>query len=150
RNWEFGDGKMSPQQNPTHLYTVPGKYTVKLTVGYDDVFLTETKSDFITVESSTGVNEEILSLNNGLSLYSVEPNPSNDVIRLAYSISNSQNITIAIYNILGERVLSTSDGYQIEGMHNKEINISHLPSGVYFLQILGDTGQVNRMINILK
>jgi len=150
RNWDFGDGKMSPQKNPTHLYTVPGKYTVKLTVGYDDVFLTETKSDFITVESSTGVNEEILSLNNGLSLYSVEPNPSNDVIRLAYSISNSQNITIAIYNILGERVLSTSDGYQIEGMHNKEINISHLPSGVYFLQILGDTGQVNRMINILK
>jgi PKD repeat protein len=31
-NWSFGDGGSSTQQNPTHIYTVAGTYTVNLTV----------------------------------------------------------------------------------------------------------------------
>jgi len=30
--WNFGDGKTSTLQNPVHLYTAPGNYTVSLTV----------------------------------------------------------------------------------------------------------------------
>jgi len=29
-NWSFGDGNLSALQNPTHIYTVPGSYTVTL------------------------------------------------------------------------------------------------------------------------
>ncbi|MGQ0826921.1 MAG: PKD domain-containing protein [Bacteroidota bacterium] len=47
--WEFGDGKTSTLQNPSHTYTVSGTYTVKLTstngVGND----VNTKTAFITV-----------------------------------------------------------------------------------------------------
>lgn len=31
RLWNFGDGRISRQQNPTHTYTKKGKYTVRLT-----------------------------------------------------------------------------------------------------------------------
>lgn len=31
-SWEFGDGEISSVRNPTHTYTIPGTYTVKLTV----------------------------------------------------------------------------------------------------------------------
>ena len=30
--WDFGDGETSAEQNPTHIYSKPGTYTVKLTV----------------------------------------------------------------------------------------------------------------------
>jgi len=30
--WDFGDGKASRSQNPSHVYNTPGKYPVKLTV----------------------------------------------------------------------------------------------------------------------
>jgi len=30
--WNFGDGQTSTDQNPTHVYTIPGEYTVTLTV----------------------------------------------------------------------------------------------------------------------
>jgi len=30
--WDFGDGNTSTQQNPTHKYTTPGKYTISLNV----------------------------------------------------------------------------------------------------------------------
>ena len=33
--WEFGDGESSADQNPTHLYTVPGTYTATITVTDD-------------------------------------------------------------------------------------------------------------------
>lgn len=31
-NWDFGDGNTSTQQNPTHVYTTPGTYTITLDV----------------------------------------------------------------------------------------------------------------------
>jgi PKD repeat protein len=149
-NWDFGDGKSSPVQNPDHTYNVPGIYTVKLTVGYEDVFINKTIENMITAEKDVGVNDDQLVSKNGLSISAIEPNPANDLIRFTYNISNAQSITIAIYNILGERVMLISDGYQIEGTHNKEINLSQLPSGAYLLQITGNTGYANRMINIMR
>ncbi|DBA35228.1 TPA_asm: hypothetical protein vir530_00004 [dsDNA virus vir530] len=49
-DWDFGDGSVhSSEQNPTHLYTVPGSYTVKLIVtnayGWDSVV----RTNYITV-----------------------------------------------------------------------------------------------------
>ena len=47
-SWDFGDGDTSTDQNPTHVFTSPGTYTVALTVTNDDGSDTETKVDYIT------------------------------------------------------------------------------------------------------
>jgi len=48
--WNFGDGNSSSDQNPGHIYEIPGDYTVSLTVtDVYDLFDTETKTDYITV-----------------------------------------------------------------------------------------------------
>ena len=31
-SWDFGDGEISTERNPVHIYQIPGTYTVKLTV----------------------------------------------------------------------------------------------------------------------
>ena len=51
-SWDFGDGRLSNQQNPVHLYGQPGKYTVSLTVFAADRESTVTKEDYITVQES--------------------------------------------------------------------------------------------------
>jgi PKD repeat protein len=152
RNWDFGDGYSSPVQNPSHVYKIPGKYTVKLTVGYDDVFIDKIKTDLITAENVLGIDESSANLisRNGITISAIEPNPSSDVLRFTYGVNAPQNVSIAIYNIYGERVMAISDGYISEGTYNKEMDISNLPSGAYYLQILGKDGQVNQMISVVR
>jgi PKD repeat protein len=61
--WEFGDGNTSSEQNPNHVYTTEGIYTVALAVYEDDGDShTETKVDYINV---TRVNQPPVSDPNG-------------------------------------------------------------------------------------
>ncbi len=52
--WEFGDGGMSTNQNPSHYYSHPGIYTVSLTATNSDGSHTETKVDYIEVKYAGG------------------------------------------------------------------------------------------------
>ena len=49
--WDFGDGKTSTEQNPTHIYKSEGNYTVKLTVSNSLGSDSEEKTGYITVGS---------------------------------------------------------------------------------------------------
>jgi len=50
-SWSFGDGGTSTQQNPSHIYTNPGTYTVSLTAANNCGSDTETKTNYIEVKS---------------------------------------------------------------------------------------------------
>lgn len=50
-SWDFGDGNLSSDENPSHSYENPGIYTVELSVSDGANQATETKIDYITVES---------------------------------------------------------------------------------------------------
>ena len=47
--WSFGDGNLSAEQNPTHVYNLPGTYTVNLKATNAGGFDTEQKDNYITV-----------------------------------------------------------------------------------------------------
>jgi PKD repeat protein len=48
RLWDFGDGTTGTEERPTHVYTSPGNYTVKLTItDANNVSRTETKNNFV-------------------------------------------------------------------------------------------------------
>lgn len=83
--WDFGDGNVSFDENPTHTYTSPGIYTISLTVeanGCENTF-TET----IEVRATTGIEDndnttfEILTFENYIQLTSDE-NITNGIITL--------------------------------------------------------------------
>jgi len=47
--WDFGDGSTSTEQNPSHMYTLRGMYTVKLTVTNQFGSSTEIKKDYVSI-----------------------------------------------------------------------------------------------------
>ena len=52
--WDFGDGVTASDQNPKHTYTVPGSYTVKLTVTAGTASNTSERAGFIQVNPAAG------------------------------------------------------------------------------------------------
>jgi PKD repeat protein len=51
-SWDFGDGTTATAQNPVHVYTTAGKYSVSLTATNDGGSNTSTRKDYITVSGS--------------------------------------------------------------------------------------------------
>jgi C1A family cysteine protease/PKD repeat protein len=50
--WDFGDGMMSTLQNPAHMYTISGTYTVSLTVTETGGQVITTKNNYISVSGT--------------------------------------------------------------------------------------------------
>ena len=59
-DWDFGDGTTSTEQNPDHIYTVAGSYTVQLTVSGPGDAAGVAKIDLITVHPGPPVSLEVV------------------------------------------------------------------------------------------
>lgn len=89
--WYFGDGSTSTQQNPSHIYTKPGLYTVKLEVtngsGNDEII----KTDYIGVTDNkvpvfNNISDKAVNGNKQLQFTVKATDPDEDT--LVYSVSN--------------------------------------------------------------
>jgi len=55
-SWTFGDGGTATTQNPTHVFSTPGTYTITLTTSSASCNDVETKSNYITVTGAPTAN----------------------------------------------------------------------------------------------
>lgn len=63
------------------------------------------------------------------------PNPFNPVTRIEYSIPNTANVKLEIFNVLGERIEILFDGLQQPGKYTVDWNASKYSSGVYIFKM---------------
>ncbi|MCH9030046.1 MAG: T9SS type A sorting domain-containing protein, partial [Bacteroidetes bacterium] len=66
------------------------------------------------------------------------PNPFNSTTTIRYELPELANVTIKVYNILGEEVTSLVDEQKEAGRYQVQFNTGNLSSGVYIYRI--DTG----------
>ena len=82
-----------------------------------------------------GVDDDINSnIPSSIEIYGNYPNPFNPSTNLKYSIPTDGNVTIAVYNIIGQKV---SEYLMLEtaGSHEFSFNAEGLSSGVYFYKV---------------
>lgn len=68
-------------------------------------------------------------------IISISPNPIESSADVKYSVGMEGDITITIVDLQGNEVLQIFNEYQNEGIYQKQFNILHLTTGVYFLKI---------------
>ena len=75
------------------------------------------------------------------------PNPFNPLTVIEFHLPQSGYTEISIYNILGEKVATLTDGYLQAGVYRVSWNAVNQPSGIYFYRIRSNRfHQVKRMI----
>ena len=129
--WEFEGGvpATSTLENPTVTYPRPGKYSVKLTVSNGSTSDTEVKEDFVHVTVSD------------LAVY---PNPAADFLYIEQPARILVR-QVELVNSVGKTVLSAETGKR-----SLQLDVRHLPPGVYFLRTLSSNGTEVRRISILR
>ena len=97
----------------------------------------------------TDVEDEFLAITN-FKLYQNYPNPFNPSTKISWQMPVGSNVTLKLFNALGEELATIMNEYLSAGFHSKLITLnSKLTSGVYFYQLqVGNFVQSKKMILI--
>ena len=81
---------------------------------------------------------------------SIYPNPSSNFTNLNLYLANNENITIKLYNSLGQVVKTDRKGLMPHGNHDLKINLDNLVEGLYFIELqIGNSIELYP-INVVK
>lgn len=127
-DWDFGDGSTGSGQNVTHVYGAPGTYQVCLVMeNFCGRLDTICQSVQVIYVSAAGRADAISRL-------SLSPQPGRDWVRLDLESRGMSAVQFRILDVHGKEVLGW-DERKIVGSYVKDIAVSELATGMYFLRI---------------
>jgi uncharacterized delta-60 repeat protein len=94
--------------------------------------------DFMIVkltQNPTGINDENSSLPENFELSQNYPNPFNPTTTIQFSLPQAGDVTLKVYNLLGEEVKTLINEYKQIGNHSIQFNANNLASGIYFYRL---------------
>ncbi len=79
------------------------------------------------------------------------PNPFNAATTINIALPETSELTVSVYNIMGQQVAVLANGQYQAGQHNLTFNASNLASGLYFVQatVPGKLNQIQK-VSLLK
>jgi len=77
----------------------------------------------------------------GFSLRQNYPNPFNPVTKIQFALPLRSKVTLRVYNLLGEAVLTLIDGDMPAGIHTFVFDGEQLSSGIYFYRLQATNAQ---------
>ncbi|MBC8375945.1 MAG: DUF5123 domain-containing protein [FCB group bacterium] len=136
--WTFGDGGTSSDENPVYEYTTHGVYNAVLVVE-TSVGSSTSEATVITVNEVVSVNQQTLTPDT-YSLSQNYPNPFNPSTSIEFGVPEQGQISILIYNDLGQLVRTLGSNVVSSGFHTvtwdgTDNSGAFVPSGVYIYQL---------------
>jgi PKD repeat protein len=137
--WNFGDGSpVDTASNPSHFYSSAGTYTVML-VATDSVCADTSQYIIVVLDSLlTALPQNDFS-------NSVNVVYENGEVKLLFDLSEGQNASIAVWNILGEKFLTMENVYVRKT--KVKLDLRNISPGIYMAGIrLGKTFATRKII----
>jgi len=79
----------------------------------------------------------------------VYPNPITSNAQIELNLTEQSDITVDIYNLLGERVKQVYQGQMTSGSQKLQMNTENLNGGIYFVTININGNIISKKINVL-
>jgi hypothetical protein len=86
----------------------------------------------------------------GGNMLSIYPNPFTSKTTVSYTLTKAENVTIGLFNNLGEKVKSCDPGTQGSGTHETVIDGEGLQAGIYILQVKLGSTVITRKVSVSK
>ncbi|MDR3628624.1 MAG: DUF4434 domain-containing protein [Ignavibacteriaceae bacterium] len=84
-------------------------------------------------------------------LYEAYPNPFNPSTNIKFSIAQSGNVSLKIYNIMGQLVKTIVDNvYTNKGSYEYNVKMEDFASGIYFYNLMQGRQQITKKMILLK
>ncbi|PQJ34596.1 hypothetical protein BSZ35_08280 [Salinibacter sp. 10B] len=132
--------------------STPTSYTLKtdpLEVGAHEFRLQQIDQDGSTSLSTTVTVE--MTLDEAYRLSPVAPNPVQSEARLSITVRKTQNVTVSMYNVLGQRVATLYDRtLSANQKQDIRIPVQNQSSGSYFLRIEGKTFTDTQRLSVVQ
>ncbi len=98
----------------------------------------------------SAVKNDPASVPEQFALYQNYPNPFNAATSISFSIPRRQKVTLSIYNMLGQKMVTLVDEILPAGFHSVRWKAEGMPSGFYFYQIKAGDYQATRKMILLR
>lgn len=122
---------------------VEGDYgaEVSATLAYlEEKFEEEGLIIYLNVEAETPVEYFLLNA----------PNPFNPTTTITYGMGKASHVTIEVYNVTGQKMVTLFDGHRNAGSHTINWNASGFANGVYFAVMRAEDFMKTKKIMLVK
>ncbi|HUH74704.1 MAG TPA: M64 family metallopeptidase [Chitinophagales bacterium] len=116
--------------NPAHTVTVIVEDTTSFT--RIDNHSTKHVSTITWNIYKTITGTQLNSFQNNI-IYSIYPNPTNDILNISVELEHKENLSIQIYTIDGKLLQDLGNESSVDKNHTKTLSIGHLNNGTYAL-----------------
>ena len=101
----------------------------------------------IRLALTSGIPERGEILPDGFYLSPNYPNPFNPSTTIRFALPRQANVTLTVYNALGQHVATLLEGTQSAGIHDVKFDASRIASGMYFYRMqAGDFVHTRRLV----
>jgi hypothetical protein len=134
----------------TYYYTLPNpvnaRYVKFSTIAPNDAWIFVDEYE-VLAPVTTGIKNQSSKVTAKYGLSQNYPNPFNPGTNINFSVERPSNVTLAVYNILGQKVATLVNSFMQAGSYIYQFDASKLASGVYFYRIeAGNFLSVKKMI----
>ena len=157
----YGGEAMSGDLTNGMMITTLNGDMVTVTIQEDGVYINNAKVSTADIEADNGVvhviDAVITSTTTGIedrvaeaSDVSIFPNPANSFVNVRFEVTQPANITIELYDMIGQQVGYQDQGYTIEGNYTVEFPVSEVDPGMYIIIVNTGNVQIANKIKIVK
>jgi hypothetical protein len=141
--------------NPAYAWLIPNDLTVDtsykiIITSLADPSIADTSDASFTISPPSGVEIVNLGIPNDYDLFQNYPNPFNPSTKIRYSLPLASNVTVRIYNSLGENITTLVDNYQPLGNYEVDWNAVQFATGIYFYSLEAIPSDGNQIYHSVK
>jgi Immune inhibitor A-like, MAM domain/Secretion system C-terminal sorting domain len=98
---------------------------------------------FITADDA-----EVVAIPTDFAMNKAYPNPFNPSTSVMIALPQASDLTVSVFNVMGQQVATLANGKFNAGQHNFSFDAANMASGLYFIQAVSGSGELNAIQKI--